>query len=183
MDKEVRALYVDTIKNILIAGGNFTIAGDTVANRIAYFDGIQWHAYGYGLGKNDLTDHVDALCMYNNQLYAAGYFTTSGTSLVNNIARWNDATGVSEATESNIVFSIYPNPSKGLSTVAYTLPIGQTQAKVLLTDGKGSVIKTYSLSTTQGTLSLDNTGLAAGTYFIQLQGVGYISTKKMLVLE
>ena len=48
------------------------------------WNGTSWSALGNGIGGA-----VHALTVYNNNLYAGGYFTTAGVSASNNIAKWN----------------------------------------------------------------------------------------------
>jgi hypothetical protein len=68
----------------LIAAGSFWWAGGGSANRIARWDGSQWHPLGSGLN-----DTVLALATYNGDLIAAGTFTTAGGQSANRIARWD----------------------------------------------------------------------------------------------
>ena len=71
----------------LYAGGGFTAAGGVAANRIARWDGVQWHPLGSGLD-----DWATALAVGPaGSLYAGGYFYTAGGVAVNRIARWDGA--------------------------------------------------------------------------------------------
>jgi len=80
--------------NDVYVGGYFTGVGRIRANRIARFDGTNWHALGGGIrgtnnssGNNDTT--VNAIAISGNNLYAGGIFTNAGGVAANNIARWN----------------------------------------------------------------------------------------------
>lgn len=67
----------------LIVGGSFTHAGGTPAANIARWDGTEWTALGAGL-----PDHgVEALVVYNGQLYAGGQFIFNDESNTR-ITRW-----------------------------------------------------------------------------------------------
>lgn len=74
----------------LIAGGNFTTAGDVQASRVAKWDGTTWNAMGAGLDQV-----VRALQSFDDgsregfSVYAGGSFTKSGNTAVNYIARWD----------------------------------------------------------------------------------------------
>ncbi|MBW8060738.1 MAG: hypothetical protein FVQ78_10580, partial [Solirubrobacterales bacterium] len=81
------ALAVDTVKNILYAGGNFTTAGGVSANCIAQWDGTSWDSLGSGM--NPATDGVFAFTIFRDTLYAAGFFTAVGGVSANNIAKWD----------------------------------------------------------------------------------------------
>jgi hypothetical protein len=77
----------------LFAGGRFETAGGVAANRIAKWDGTQWHALGAGLGSTDATP-VYELAVFDDgrgpALYAGGDF---GVPVVGgqNVARWDGA--------------------------------------------------------------------------------------------
>jgi hypothetical protein len=73
----------------LIAGGNFSRAADTPAENIAAWDGQAWRRLGDGFSKGDPITTVTALAVYQGELIAAGSFQFSGTTPLNNIARWD----------------------------------------------------------------------------------------------
>jgi len=70
----------------LYVGGDFTVAGNVVVNRIARWNGTTWSPLGNGLGG-----WVHALSVYNGELIAGGEFTTAGGVSATYIARWNGA--------------------------------------------------------------------------------------------
>lgn len=76
----------------LYAGGWFTTIGGIRANRIAKWDGTQWHALGSGFADYN-TLQIDAVAMFDEgqgpRLFAAGQFDTAGGVPANNIARWD----------------------------------------------------------------------------------------------
>jgi len=84
----------------LYAGGQFTIAGGTVVNRIAKWDAASgtWSSLGSGLGGG-FGSIVYALTVFDDgsgagpALYAGGSFTTAGGVAVNRIARWTNSSG------------------------------------------------------------------------------------------
>ncbi|MBK8478761.1 MAG: hypothetical protein IPL39_21505 [Opitutaceae bacterium] len=72
----------------LYAGGAFTLAGVTNANRVAFWDGATWAPLGAGMNGG-----VYALALApDGTLYAGGAFTTAGGVTANRIARWNGTT-------------------------------------------------------------------------------------------
>jgi hypothetical protein len=81
----------------LVVAGEFTHAGGQEANGIATWDGDNWAPLGHGLTAAT-APAVRALAVFDDgqgdgpALYAAGKFTTAGTTAATNIARWN-ATG------------------------------------------------------------------------------------------
>ena len=77
--------------DLLIAGGDFIVAGGQSAERIASWDGSVWSTFGGGMN-----DTVRALAVFDDgteetggpQLYAGGNFALAGNVPVNSIARW-----------------------------------------------------------------------------------------------
>lgn len=69
---------------LLIVGGKFLIAGNTIANNIAAWDGHDWEPLGLGVN-----DEVLALTEHGGALYAGGRFTTAGGITANYIAAWD----------------------------------------------------------------------------------------------
>lgn len=74
----------------LYAGGVFTMAGDTVVNHVAKWDGKTWSSLGDGLN-----DWVSAVAVFDDgsgdgpALYVGGAFSMAGDVAVNRIARWD----------------------------------------------------------------------------------------------
>jgi hypothetical protein len=90
LNSSVGALVVfdDGSGPAIYAGGDFTTAGGSAANRIARWDGTSWNALGSGMNN-----YVSALAVFDDgsgpALYAGGYFTTAGGGTANRIARWD----------------------------------------------------------------------------------------------
>lgn len=74
----------------LIIGGNFDTVGTVACKNIAAWDGTQWDTLSSGL-IDSLNNpcNVEALAVYNGELYAAGRFTKAGGVPCSNIAKWN----------------------------------------------------------------------------------------------
>lgn len=84
----VSAIVVDDLGNLYV-GGDFTIIGDVLANRVAKWDGNTWSPLGLGMDAS-----VSALLAFESELYAGGTFiratNTDGVAVtVNRIAKWN----------------------------------------------------------------------------------------------
>ncbi len=78
----------------LYAGGDFTNAGGTPANRIACWNGTSWQALGSGCDNSVFAIHAELNA--SNPLYGmwvAGAFTTAGGVTVNHIAKWTGGFG------------------------------------------------------------------------------------------
>jgi hypothetical protein len=72
---------------LLIAGGNFSVAGEIFASNIAAWNGSAWQALGTGFAEGSRS--VNALMVYNGELIAGGGFHTSAGVQLNHIARWD----------------------------------------------------------------------------------------------
>jgi hypothetical protein len=73
---------------MLVVGGQFSVAGRTLVNNIAAWDGDEWRALGAGAGGEAGTQ-VNALAVVDGLLVAGGTFTHAGTASASNIAAWN----------------------------------------------------------------------------------------------
>jgi len=72
-------------RDMLIAGGEFTQAGDVVANRIAAFDGTRWSPMSDGFSARVFT-----MIEYRNELIVGGdFYATAGGRHLGYIARWD----------------------------------------------------------------------------------------------
>jgi hypothetical protein len=71
----------------LYIAGYFNLAGGTLANRIARWDGTRWSALGGGMAGAGM--FVYGLAVQGSNLYAGGSFTNAGGVAANSIARWD----------------------------------------------------------------------------------------------
>ncbi|MEZ6235069.1 MAG: immunoglobulin domain-containing protein [Phycisphaerales bacterium] len=75
---------------VVVVGGEFQTAGSGLASRVAKWDGVMWHPMGPGLGW---TVHALAIVESDGpgsaqRLFAAGAFTSSGTTAIDRVAEW-----------------------------------------------------------------------------------------------
>ena len=89
-------VFDDGSGSALFVGGSFLQAGGVSAGGIARFDGAGWSAVGPPLtlpGCADCPPTAYAFTTFDagagEQLYAGGWFTEIGRTVVNNLARWN----------------------------------------------------------------------------------------------
>ncbi|MEQ4300168.1 hypothetical protein ABNF97_02035 [Plantactinospora sp. B6F1] len=78
----------------LIAGGSFLTAGGVRVNGIARWDGSTWSPLTGSSGTGVMTtslDFVNALAVFEGDLFVGGQFRTAGGVTVNHIARWDGA--------------------------------------------------------------------------------------------
>jgi hypothetical protein len=82
-DARVNALT--TLDGDLVAAGYIDVDGSGEQNRVARWDGAAWQSMG-----NPFDANIDALAVFQGQLYAAGAFTSTFFGPpVSRIARWN----------------------------------------------------------------------------------------------
>lgn len=84
---DIRAFAFDSSQNILYVGGAFSRINNTDANNIAMWNGTSWLSLADGLNNA-----VEALCIFNGDLYAGGSFTSTGTGITANYCfggKWN----------------------------------------------------------------------------------------------
>jgi len=76
----------------LVAAGYFDTVGGIAANDVAVWNGNSWSALGAGVNKipyYGFYNGINAMAVYNNELYVAGSFDTAGGQPVNSIAKWD----------------------------------------------------------------------------------------------
>jgi trimeric autotransporter adhesin len=87
----VITLVVSTNRGLLV-GGNFRQAGTVAATNIAAWDGVNWTAFGSGMGNYG--GQVHAIAEFRGSVYAGGVFLSAGEAAITNIARWNGSNWV-----------------------------------------------------------------------------------------
>ena len=114
--KSVFALAVAPNGDVL-AGGDFTRAGGSDANRVARWNGSGWSSLGTG-AANGTNAQINALAVAaNGDVYVGGFFSQAGNVLAYAVARWN---GVAWG-------SLGVSAANGFSTgVVYTLAVAGT---------------------------------------------------------
>jgi len=77
----------------------------------------------------------------------------------------------------------YPNPSKGQTTVEYTLPQGITTADLVFYNMAGQELKRYKVTNAFRDILVNTADLDAGTYYYQIQTSDFKAGKKMVVIR
>ncbi len=80
-------VYDDGTGPALYVVGQFTVAGEVIANYIARWDGTNWSPVGSGMSGS-----VYALTVYNGELIAGGAITVAGGIEANHITRCDGTT-------------------------------------------------------------------------------------------
>jgi hypothetical protein len=75
---------------VLVAGGNFRVAGGTAAMRIARWDGERWGPMRFGLGADDPVFTLETYSMGGREmLFAGGDFLNIDGEPMNRVAQWD----------------------------------------------------------------------------------------------
>jgi hypothetical protein len=157
----------------LYAGGMYDYAGGVLAHSIAKWDGSTWTDLQGGVwygGSNVYA--VNALTVYNNDLYAGGIFTSAGSAGVAHIAKWHEApTGIyplQMGGSQNLQCT--PNPIDQTTMVTYYLS-EPGNIKLFLIDVTGREVKLITNEYKQeGAYSFELNGskLFPGIYFLKM---------------
>ncbi len=108
--------------------------------------------------------------------------------LDNSIALWaviNDATGVNEYFN-GMKLTTYPNPSVNNVTVEYELQKNAKNVRLFIIDPAGRKILDNSYGAQSAgsyKVNIETAGLAAGTYFYQLNADGHDFTKQLVITK
>lgn len=125
----------------IYVGGLFTAAGKTAANRIARWDGTNWHSVGGGtMGGTGSGNRVLAIAGRGNEVFVGGTFTNVGGINVSNIALWDGANWSNMGLGFNgSVTTIAPGPSDvyvgGSFTNVYDPPLTFTANRIARWNG------------------------------------------------
>jgi hypothetical protein len=94
MNNTVNGLFVDTVNDVLYAGGAFTQAGDITAYGVAKWNDTTWTPVGSGL---DTLWATKCLTIFNGELYAGGACVTTTTQgdTLRNVFKYNGIKWVS----------------------------------------------------------------------------------------
>jgi hypothetical protein len=164
----VHTMTVINGKMYISGGFDRALSGSTILHctGIASYDGISIDTLSGGLPGKE----VEAIALYNGQLYAGG-----GQILnVSYIANYNIPTGIPTLSNSDN-FNVYPNPSNGSISVDTRFPL----AEIVVCDIAGNQI----LRTTSSDFHAQFTIAKAGFYFVTVNTANGSSTKKLLVTE
>jgi hypothetical protein len=126
------AVWDDGSGPALYAGGTFASAGILPVDNIAKWDGMNWSAVGAGLtGLFGTAAHasVEALAVFNGELYAGGSFATAGAVTATCLARWNGSAWSALGTA----------PDEGITNV-FTPGLVPVQALLPHNDGSGPAL-------------------------------------------
>jgi hypothetical protein len=146
--------------NLYCSGGNVFDYGSTVR----LWDGSNWVTIGTGLMSD-----VDAICSFNGELYAGGWFNETNGSDHNFLARYAELNSVGELSD-KVEFKFFPNPTHSYTNFSFVLR-ERAELSIDIIDSQGRTVKTLGTKMfNQGEqqILLDLTDLIHGIYFVKV---------------
>ena len=100
--------------------------------------------------------------------YGGGFGTNYVLSVALNTAFNN--VGINEDVLSQLNLSIYPNPATDIVNVVFGNPVSDSDVQVRVVDiaGRSVMNKQFAIGAAENFVSLNTTGMAAGTYYVQV---------------
>ena len=78
-------------------------------------------------------------------------------------------------------FSVYPNPTKGATTVAYRVPTGQQPVSLAVYNAMGQLVRSVANEVQAGSQQFSLGRLSAGAYLVKLQIGDQLTSRKVVV--
>ena len=173
------------------ACGQFVIAGDVSANRIAHWTGTGWHPLGSGMDANASSVAVSSDGSLVKDVYVGGGFTTAGGKLSNCFAHWSNPSSTSvdifaeDLPRETVLEQNYPNPFNPMTKIQFSIVTRQlTTVKVFDVLGREAATLVNEVKE-PGTYTAqwEAKGIASGVYLYRLQSGEFVQTKKMLLIK
>jgi len=160
----------------LYVGGSLLIVGsDSATIYIARWDGTQWHKV---IGPNNT---VRSLEVYNDTLYAGGYFSSPGSYIAK---YYSPLTTIREEKKNEIEYlgECFPNPTNAIAEIRYFIPSG-SNGIITINNSEGKLIKTYELKKGYNNIEVSLEGYMNGMYFytLNIDNGSIIRHKKMIL--
>ena len=158
--------FVNDGNGNLYVGGNFNVVGNTLANRIAKWNGETWSAVGQGF--NNI---VRGLALKDGDLYAVGNFTQADGVTANRVAKWDGTSWTPVGTGmDSTVFSIAVLGSDIVVGGAFTTAGGNPASRLAKWDGSTWSQFGGGANDQVNTLVLNGNDLYVGGRFTLLDG-------------
>jgi hypothetical protein len=172
----------------LYAGGMYLTAGGVTANGIAKWDGNAWTDLQGGVWYGGSNAYgINTLCVYNDDLYAGGLFSSAGSISASHIAKWHEtATGVSSEEEIGFhLYQCYPNPFNSATLLTYQLSKGE-QVKLVICDLTGKEIITLTNDVEPAgfhTVEFNAANYPGGEYLYKIKCNSFTGTGKIVLVK
>ena len=123
----------------LYVGGVFNEIAGVPAMNVARWNGVRWNPLGSGIGAQELGFYpsVSSVAVFQNSLYAGGYFSTAGGKRSSHVARWDGIGSAFAETAKLAVAPGRPNPFTAQVLVPFWLPTAaRVEAQVVDLTGR-----------------------------------------------
>ncbi len=91
---------------------------------------------------------------------------------------------IQEIENENILGNPFPNPTKDLITIPYSLPANEKSGTLKIYDINGKEIKSYNVDSNFNSVTLTTSELTSGTYYYQLlTSKGIVGSKQIIKIE
>ncbi|MBK9593355.1 MAG: T9SS type A sorting domain-containing protein [Crocinitomicaceae bacterium] len=112
---------------------------------------------------------VDAICSFNGELYAGGWFNETNGSDHNFLARYAELNSVGKLSD-KVEFKFFPNPTHSYTNFSFVLR-ERAELSIDIMDSQGRIVKTLGTKMfDQGEqqILLDLTDIIHGIYFVKV---------------
>jgi hypothetical protein len=133
--------------------------------------------YLYAVDLGELGTKMEAYVFDYSLLYytvQTRYYTLPG-NLVNGV---EDKSALSLSS-----LKAYPNPTANNATIPYTLPDGEFQGTITVTDMQGKAVQTYTVDRNFDNIIIEAGQLPRGVYLYYLQSGSYSSRPEKLIVQ
>jgi hypothetical protein len=171
----------DTVVNGLVDGDGTLVVADEEG--VKFWDGGIWTPLGGGMNAS-----ASAVAVFGGKLFAAGAFSTAGTTSSLHIARWgSDQVGVGDVRRPLVTLAAFPNPFRAQSRVRFELkrpgPVNlgvfdmQGRRVAVLID---SVLGSDPIEVAWDGRDDRGCPLPAGVYYVRLKTASHTATRKLV---
>ena len=185
------AYSLASYKNMVYVGGTFLIVDITLANSVARWNGNVWSGLGSGVSGSYDLGQVYAIAVDDSAVYVGGSFTRAGGSPSYNYASWRGPLVTSVPSErpagttALLLGEPIPNPTEGHATLPIRA-VRDARYRVELYSSRGERVTTLldgHLAPGEHRIDIDAAGLAAGIYFIRINGGGAEASRAIQVVR
>jgi trimeric autotransporter adhesin len=156
--------------NKLYVCGNFTKAGGVNADKVAYWDGINW--FSLDTSGTSFDNTVTSLAFFKDTLYVGGAFWRVNGDSISKVAKWmagdyyeayGNLTSTNQHPKKEFELTIFPNPT----TQSVTIKTNITQsASVIIYNVMGKEV--YRQQITAKETNVDVSHFSNGVYFVRV---------------
>ncbi len=186
-----RVEEVETDGGAVYIAGAFTTCGSPVVarNLLAALDPVTGASTGFVPDLNPSNGSLACLVLDGPRVITSGFYVSIAGQPRTGLAVLTDLevapVGVAEiAGRAGATLRAFPNPMRAGGAVEFDLPHAASRVRLSLVDVAGRRVRTVfdgAVGSGRQRVALDTEGLAAGVYFVRLDGAGRDGTTKVVV--